>query len=364
MKKRNKTILMLLLLILVFVIVVIISIFSKDKNVTNDKTTETTTIKETETETEISRENMMHSNLTGEWVDQSIGLRRPVAIMLNNIKAGVPQVGISKAGIVYEAPVEGGITRLLGIFEDYNDLEKIGSVRSARTYYIFLAKEYESILIHYGEPYYADTALSNMNHMSGTEGIGTTVFYRSSDRVSPHNAFTSAKNIAAGIEGMSFETQLSSSYKSHFLFTDDGVENNLDAGTAALKIYPGFNNNKPWFTYNSKEKLYYRFQYDGAQIDEMNNQQLTYKNIILQFCKYSFYDNSGYLNIDVNSSGSGKFITNGKVIDITWSKDSSEAQTHYFDTSGKEITLNQGKTWVCIIQNDKASSVIIEDTLD
>lgn len=80
----------------------------------------------------------------------------PVAVMLNNIKQGCPQSGIANAGVVYEAPVEGDITRLMGIFEDYKDLERIGSVRSCRDYYIFYANEFEqfmhimdSLLLHF-----------------------------------------------------------------------------------------------------------------------------------------------------------------------------------------------------------------------
>ena len=45
-----------------------------------------------------------------EWVN-----RRPVAIMLNNLKEALPQMGQSQADIIYEVPAEGGITRMLGV---------------------------------------------------------------------------------------------------------------------------------------------------------------------------------------------------------------------------------------------------------
>ena len=75
-------------------------------------------------------DTMVKSYLTGLDVPESEGRVRPVAVMLNNIKQGCPQSGIANAGVVYEAPVEGDITRLMGIFEDYKDLERIG-----RTHY-------------------------------------------------------------------------------------------------------------------------------------------------------------------------------------------------------------------------------------
>ena len=70
---------------------------------------------------------IVKSYLTGLDVPESEGRVRPVAVMLNNIKQGCPQSGIANAGVVYEAPVEGDITRLMGIFEDYKDLERIRS---------------------------------------------------------------------------------------------------------------------------------------------------------------------------------------------------------------------------------------------
>ena len=67
-------------------------------------------------------DTMVKSYLTGLDVPESEGRVRPIAVMLNNIKQGCPQSGIANAGVVYEAPVEGDITRLMGIFEDYNGL--------------------------------------------------------------------------------------------------------------------------------------------------------------------------------------------------------------------------------------------------
>ncbi len=45
--------------------------------------------------------------------------KRPVAVMVSNIKAALPQYGIDEADIVYELPVEGGITRLMAIYADF-----------------------------------------------------------------------------------------------------------------------------------------------------------------------------------------------------------------------------------------------------
>ncbi len=72
----------------------------------------------------------------------------------------------------------------------------------------------------------------------------------------------------------------------------------------------------------------------------------------------NYYDyGDGYYYIYTTGNGNGKYITNGKAIDITWKKDTEFGVTRYYDTSGKEITINPGKTWVCIIQNSGNISI-------
>ena len=66
--------------------------------------------------------------------------QRPVAITVNNVNlAQAVQAGINKADIVYETEVEGGITRLVALFQEPAKAEKIGSVRSARYAFVDLA---------------------------------------------------------------------------------------------------------------------------------------------------------------------------------------------------------------------------------
>ena len=82
----------------------------------------------------------------------------------------------------------------------------------------------------------------------------------------------------------------------------------------------------------------------------------------MKYSGVTSYEGTEYLNIDCTTGGNGKFITNGKAIDITWEKDSEYGVTRYFDEDGNEITLNQGKTWVCIIDNSKIDSIEILGT--
>ncbi|MFV0518293.1 MAG: DUF3048 domain-containing protein, partial [Aminipila sp.] len=117
------------------------------------ETEETGEIKKADTATIVDREivdGQMQSYLTGEWKDAEVAQRRSMAVMLANNKAALPQYGISQASIVYEAPVEGRITRLMAFFEDYDDLDHIGPVRSSRDYYIYEAMPYDAIYVNWG----------------------------------------------------------------------------------------------------------------------------------------------------------------------------------------------------------------------
>ena len=84
----------------------------------------------------------MQSYLTGEWTSESAATRRPIAVMIPNNRPAMPQYGLSRAGIIYEAPVEGRITRLMAVVENFDDLERIGPVRSSRDYYLYMAMGY------------------------------------------------------------------------------------------------------------------------------------------------------------------------------------------------------------------------------
>lgn len=67
--------------------------------------------------------------LTGEGCEVDVGARRPIAVMLNNLKKALPQVGVSQADVIYEILAEGGITRMWAVFQDVAGAER--SERSA-----------------------------------------------------------------------------------------------------------------------------------------------------------------------------------------------------------------------------------------
>ncbi len=117
-----------------------------------------------------THEGMAKSYLTGEWMDEEQAKKRPLAIMIGNTSDALPQYGISAADVIYEVPVEGSYTRLMAIFQDYSGIEKIGSVRSCRHYFIYFAREFDAIYTHYGQ---AQRGPENVVWIRNSIGINT-----------------------------------------------------------------------------------------------------------------------------------------------------------------------------------------------
>lgn len=312
-------------------------------------------------------EGMARSYLTGEWIDEELASKRPLAVMLGNSKAALPQYGISEADVIYEATVEGSETRLMAIFQDYEHVDKIMSVRSCRRYYLDWMLEFDAIYAHYGAAHYANATLESdlVDNLNGITGIGDVVYARDSCRRSPHNAYATGASVLEGIARMQYDTQLSEDYTGHYRFNeDDTQEITLEGGADALYVVPGYWVNKPWFVYDSETGLYSRFEYDAPQVDGANDVQVAVKNIIIQNTGWYDLNDNGYLEMYTTAGGTGYYITNGRAIPISWSKSSQTEPTRYYDENGNEITLNQGKTWVCITQDTYADRIAFYDSAE
>lgn len=305
------------------------------------------TEKETEPEERVEANGKIKSYLTGEMVDVAKGNRRPLAVMMSNDKQALPQYGINRAGVVYEAPVEGSMNRYMAIIEDYDDLERIGSVRSCRTYYTYFAREFDAVYAHYGQSTFAKPYLKNVDNINGLDGVGGNAYYRTGDRKAPHNAYTSFEKLQTAMEKLGYSQEYDKDYAGHYRFARNGEQVVLENSQEAWQVYPGYIMNKPYFEYSEEDGLYYRYQYGGPH--EGSEGQIAVKNIIFQYCSTGHYATTEYLNIDVHTPQYGYYITGGRAIPVSWEKDGQLGVTHYYNTENEEITLNQGKTWVCII---------------
>ena len=302
---------------------------------------------------------------------------RPLAVMLNNIKEGCPQSGTAQASIIYECPVEGRITRLMGIFEDYEHVEKIGSIRSCRDYFVFFANEYDCIYCHFGQatPYVGDYLNSDgvdniSGAVSGIERPATNTFYRVTERKAPHNVYIDPEGLLTDIEKFGYRTTIREGYTPKFTYIKDGEDPYKDDSVANV-LYPGgketgkangFSTVQSRFEYNAEDGKYYRFQYGDKHIDELNGEQLAFDNVVFQYCHGEVRDEHDYLAFGCHGDNGYKVqvFTKGKMKEGTWVRNEDTVPASYIDADGNPIPLTPGKTWVCVIWNDFADDVVIE----
>ena len=309
-----------------------------------------------------SEDGRVRSYLTGDWVDANYGRQRPVAVMIENTKACLPQYGIGNAGVIYECVVEGGITRMMAIFDDYSGLDQIGNIRSSRPYYVYFASEYDAIYMHAGgnpaafELIDDKNLVDNLNALTLEGKKGSSASYRTGK--SEHTLYTNSDGIDIGIKKLGYDTTLPSNYEPHFKFAEDG--NTLESGKDCQAIQLYYYTNKPYWIYNEDDGLYYRYEFNQKQVDAGSGQQLTAKNIIIQNVDWWTYEGSQYLGYLLSyNTGTGKFISNGKMIDIVWSKDGDTDVTHYYDlNTGEEIQLNVGTTWIQACQKEYTDETV------
>lgn len=308
-------------------------------------------------------EGMVRSRLTNEWVTADIGSLRPLAVMIPNDSTALPHYNISNADILYECLVEGELTRLMAIYGNWTNLERVGNIRSCRDYYVYWAFEWDAIYCHAGGPFYIDEVIgrrdtNNINALVAPSGV----FFRSTDRSAPQNLYLNGADVATEAQrlGYSMTPRTGFADDNHFQFTSLSKPNTLEeyGSEAATALTIDLSNAYPitqtWFEYNEEDGLYYRFQKPsgGAHIDAATNEQLAFKNVLIQFTYHEVRDENGYLAFQCNdTSRDGWFFTNGKGIHVNWKKTSDYGATRYYDDNGREITLNTGKTMICIVQD-------------
>ena len=287
------------------------------------------------------------------------GNDRPIAVMIDNNTNASPRAGLNKAYMVYEMIVEGGESRLMALFKGVN-LENIGPVRSSRHYFLDYALENDAIYVHFGWSPQAQKDIRTLE-IANINGIADDdAFWRTNKKQAPHNALTSTERILKVAETKGYRT--TSDVSSVLNYSVDEVElKNGDAQIAeTVKIPYSLSNSVEW-KYNNELKVYERYTKGKPELDFDTEEQVTAKNIIIEFVRNSTIsgDSVGRQTLDNLGNIEGYYITNGKAIKINCAKTTRRSKTEYTDMNGNQIKVNDGNTFVQICPID--SKVEIEE---
>jgi hypothetical protein len=307
------------------------------------------------------------SRLTGLPIRESAANNRPVAVVINNIHAALPQSGVSQADIIYEVLAEGDITRLVGIFQDYTGLTKLGPVRSARDYFVDFALDHDAIFIHHGGSPSGYAKLRSLR-ISRLDGMTYEGVYFRRERTYPdwyepragttrplvHSSYTGGDRIAEAAEKLQIRTTLYEDAPfGYTFFSDDKVPVHLFRDKAETITVPFSRNYTRKFYYDPDTKLYNVEGRDGAHMDAEDNTQAAVRNVLIQEVKSYVIagDEEGRRSVGTVGHGGGYVAMDGVYRPISWSKDSADKPTRWFFADGSELRLAAGRTWICVFQD-------------
>lgn len=275
---------------------------------------------------------------------------RIVGVMIDNHPEAWPQRGLSQARVVYEAPVEGGITRFLAIFDNAQMVEKVGPVRSARPYFIDWLKEYgDGLYMHCGGSPAALALLGNADIFSANEYYKGSYYWRDEARQAPHNLYTDseewqkfilkygADRSARDWEGWKFKRDIKNIEEIKDI-EGDSVKR------VKIKYRPEYD--VEW-VYNLESNRYERWQNGQKMLDA--DMPVTAENVLIQSAAVEILDDIGRRGIETVGEGEARVLLLGKLIRGSWRREDLNSRTRFYDKDGKEIELIPGQTWVEVV---------------
>jgi Protein of unknown function (DUF3048) N-terminal domain/Protein of unknown function (DUF3048) C-terminal domain len=289
--------------------------------------------------------------LTGLAAPGGVVPQRPaMAVKIDNYPAGRPQSGLDKADIVFEEPVEGGITRYAAVFQCQNDA-LIGPARSARNIDIGILGQLGSpLLAHVGG---IDPVLANIDAspiVNVDLGDSNSLMIHPPGKVPPDADYTSTAIVYGTHPTMTTPPQPLFSYSTALPGGGSPVSTvNIDfSGTS----------NVTW-KWNGTTNTFQRY-YNGTTPDILaDGVQNQTPNVVVQYVQISYgpwLENSeGGLEVQAdlypNASGTAEIFRNGMAFPATWHRGALGDPTQFVNAFGVTIPLEPGTAWVELVPN-------------
>lgn len=290
-----------------------------------------------------------YSPLTGLEVADEAATKQPVtAVMIENSPDARPQSGLSRAGIVYEAVAEGGITRFLAVYQGAKP-GLIGPVRSLRLYYLSWGAQYQASIAHVGgSPNALDTVRSG-SYRDIDQFFNGGSYWRASDRRAPHNVYTSGEKLDALNASKGFKESSFTGFK-----RGDGKPAETPNATTIQLNFSGATYNTA-YAYDKATNTYKRSLAGAPHADREGGQIAPRVVVALEAPLERRVGPDGYEDTVTIGSGKATVFQNGTATAVTWKKDSLTAPLKLFDENGKDITLGRGQTWIGVFTPGRGS---------
>ena len=275
--------------------------------------------------------------------------------MIDNIVEARPQFGLANADVVYEAPAEGGIPRLMPIFLTAGrEADRIGPVRSTRHYFVYLANEYRVALVHIGASPQGFEALRVTGLPDVDEQRGDAGFTRDSSRQAPHNAFVSTASVREVLRQRGGPVNPTPGPLNFGAYVPG-----QQAATTVKIPYPGAEHYSVEYDYDAGSKLYKRVMDGHPHNDGDTGQQYAASSIVIEFADVQPIPNDDAGRVDVGLVGSGKgvLVAEGTQVPLQWTRASVRDATQFTRADGAPFALPSGQVWIQIVPLETQLSV-------
>jgi len=287
--------------------------------------------------------------LTGQPAPEGLVPDRPaVAVKIENFPDARPQAGLQSANVVFEEPVEGGITRFIAIYHCDDD-PRVGPVRSVRT-------TDPEVLTQLGQPILAYSGgapnvvrvVQQANLVALDEDTGGTAFTRDQSRLAPHNLYANTRElyaVASSTEGPPAPI---------FTYAEDLVLPSRSVSSVHLPFSATYAD--VWWSWSRKAGQWLRAHGDDPHVVETGG-PVSADNVLVQVVEV-LNGPLGGITPDLELTGSGKayVFRDGRMIVGRWERASLDDVTRFVAKDGTQIPLAPGRTWVELLP----STAIIE----
>ncbi len=283
--------------------------------------------------------------LTGLPADPATLARVPLTIMIDNHPDAAPQTGLNDADVVYEALAEGGITRFMAIFLS-QDPGTVGPVRSARPYYLEWARPFTSLYVHCGGSWEAIDLLKEWGMLTDVDCFnGNMPFWRSSDRVLPHNLYTSTSELwkLAARKGLSSPSPLP-----YFLHGPEVAPDARPSGGSVGFTFSTLSRSDVQWIYDPDTNRYLRKQWGYWHRDYESGAIVSAKNVAILFNHVWELpgDEKGRMGTDTTGHNTALIASNGHFEWGYWSRKTIDSPLVLLDGNEAPMRLAPGTLWI------------------
>lgn len=262
-----------------------------------------------------------------------------VAVKIEDTALGRPQVGTDQADIVYVEQVEGGLTRLMAIFN--TSLPTVEPVRSVRPSDPELALQFGHIIfVASGGSPPGIAPLDKSPLKAVIADRGAPGFSRDPKRAAPENLRVNLAEVARKVKGP----------KARSIGLTWSSKMPTGATRPGRLVHTRVGGTDVSFRWDSRTRRYVRI-IDGQVQHTADGSVISTPNVVVQFCRVTVYtkdrDVLGNPAQYTHTVGSGRAVVfrDGRRIDGTWSRKSVNDGTALRTDGGAPIPLSPGGAW-------------------